>query len=327
MSMSTVWKRIVVAISDPGKPSGALKKAAEIAGRTGAGLCLFHAYAPAPGLASTFDPRIANLIISESLARQREQLERLARPWRRRGIDVRTELAWDSPPYEAIVRYVLKQKADLLVADSRRHMRLARWFLTNTDWELIRHCPCPLWFVKSPARLQKVRVLAAVDPFHTRAKPARLDERILQTARQVATLFRGKLAMCHAYIVPEYTMSDALGNLPARMPLPVEQLRRYEGAVRKAVDQLARRHRIPRAARFVERGDPAAVLPQLARRLSSDVLVMGAVSRSGVSRLLIGSTAEQVIGAVNNSDILIVKPASFRAAVPRRARTQAIPVP
>jgi universal stress protein E len=325
--MSRTWKQIVVAIGDPeGRPGRALRKGAEIAERTGARLHLFHAYAPALGLTSTFDPRIASLIISGTLAKHRKRLERLARPWRQRGIDVRTDLAWDSPPHEAIVRYVLKQKADLLVADSRGHTRLARWFLTNTDWELIRHCPCPLWFAKSRARLQKARVLAAVDPFHTHAKPARLDDRILQTARQVAMLSRGKVAMCHAYLVPEYTTSDGLGYLPARMPLPVEQLRRYETAVRKAVDRLARRHRIPPAARFLERGDPAAVLPQLARRLTSGVLVMGAVSRSGVSRLLIGSTAEQVIGPVS-CDVLIVKPASFRAAVPRRARTQTVPVP
>jgi universal stress protein E len=180
--------------------------------------------------------------------------------------------------------------------------------------------------VKSRGRLQKARVLAAVDPFHTHAKPARLDDRILQTARQVAMLFRGKVAICHAYLVPEFTMSGGLWNLPARIPLPASQLRRYETTVRRAVDQLARRHRIPPAARFLDRGDPAAVLPQLVRRLSSGVLVMGAVSRSGVSRLLIGSTAEQVIGTVT-CDILIVKPASFRAAVPRRARTQAVPVP
>jgi universal stress protein E len=323
--MSRIWKRIVVAISDlENRRSAALKKGTEIAERTGARLHLFHAYAPAPGLASTFDPRIADWIIRGSLSRHRERLERLAAPVRRRGIDVRVDLIWDSPPHEAIVRHVLKQGADLLVADARRHSRPARWFLTCTDWELVRHCPCPLWFAKSPAGLQKVGVLAAVDPFHSHAKPARLDDRILQTARQVATLFRGKLAMGHAYAVPEYTMSDGTWNLPARTPLPASQLRRYETTVRKALDQLARRHRIPRASRFAERGDPAAVLPQLARRLSSRILVMGAVSRSGLSRLLIGNTAEQVIDAVN-CDVLIVKPASFRAAIPRRARAQAVP--
>ncbi len=326
--MSKTWKRIVVAIGDPeGRRSWALRKGAEIARRSGARLHIFHAYAPTPGLTSTFDPRTAESIIRGALARHRMRLEDLARPLRRRGIDVRTEVVWDSPPHEAIVRYALKQEADLLVADSHRHTRLARWFLTNTDWELIRHCPCPLWFAKSPTLRPKIKVLAAVDPFYASARPARLDDRILQAARQVARLFGGRMAMCHTYVPPvSYGTGGAVGQLPVPIPLPPDQLRRYGATVGKAVNQLAQRYDIPTAARFVEKGDPVSVLPRLTRRLSSSVLVMGAVSRSALNRLLIGSTAERVIDDVT-CDVLIVKPDSFRAAVPRKTRFQPVPLP
>jgi universal stress protein E len=52
---------------------------------------------------------------------------------------------------------------------------------------------------------------------------------------------------------------------------------------------------------------------------------MGAVSRSGLKRLLNGSTAERVIDEVS-CDVLIVKPDSFRATVPRRARMLPVPI-
>ena len=168
--MKNAWKRIVVAIADPqARSSRALRKGAEIARRSGARLYLFHAYAPPAGLYNTFDTRTVERIVREAVASHSKGLERLARPLRRRGIDVQTDLVWDLPPHEAVVRFAVKQKADLVVADSRRHGRLARWFLTNTDWELIRHCPCPLWFVKSPTLRPKIQVLAAVDPFHARS--------------------------------------------------------------------------------------------------------------------------------------------------------------
>jgi len=326
--MKNAWKRIVVAIRDPqARSSRALRKGAEIARRSGARLYLFHAYGPPAGLYNTFDTRTVERIVREAVASQSKGLERLARALRRRGIDVQTDLVWDLPPHEAVVRFAVRQKADLVVADSRRHGRLARWFLTNTDWELIRHCPCPLWFVKSPTLRPKIQVLAAVDPFHARAKPAGLDDRILQSARQVARLLGGKAAACHAYAppTPYLILGDPLGQVPVQMPGLPDQVRRYTATVRKALNRLAQRYGIPAAARFVETGDPATVLPRLTRRLSSDLLVMGAVSRTGLKRLLIGNTAERVIDEIS-CDVLIVKPDSFRAMVPRTARMQPLPI-
>jgi universal stress protein E len=46
---------------------------------------------------------------------------------------------------------------------------------------------------------------------------------------------------------------------------------------------------------------------------------MGAVSRSGLKRLLIGNTAERVLDLLT-CDILIVKPAQFADRVPRTRR-------
>ncbi len=312
------WKRIVVAIDDPDRrTSWALKKGAELAARSGARLDVFHAYAPSTALLSTFDAKATESIVREAIARRRKRLEHLTSRLRRRGLDVQIDVVWDYPPHEAVTRHVVERKADLLLADSRRHGRLARWFLTNTDWELIRNVPCPVWFVKSPTLRARFRVLAAVDPFHAGDKPARLDDRILQAGAQVAKLLRGRLTLCHVYPPPVvYVPGGPLRDAGAASLSPAD-IRRYEAGVREAVNRLAQRHGLPRSARFLEIGDPASLLPRLARQTSSDLLVMGAVSRSGLKRLLIGSTAERVIDDAT-CDILIVKPASFRAAVRRR---------
>jgi universal stress protein E len=48
-------------------------------------------------------------------------------------------------------------------------------------------------------------------------------------------------------------------------------------------------------------------LPDTVNELGVNILVMGAISRSKIDRLLLGSTAEKIIDAVE-CDILILKP-------------------
>ncbi|NJO13140.1 MAG: universal stress protein [Gammaproteobacteria bacterium] len=245
-------------------------------------------------------------------------MERIAQPLRRRGLDVRTEVAWDYPVHEAVVRHVIEQKADLLVADSHRHIAVARWVLTNTDWELIRQCPCPVWLAKSSGTRRKV--LAAVDPLHERAGAQRLDDRILTEARKAVALLGGRLAVCHAD-VPPVINDAAMPVAEERAPrvLSPGYVERYSEKVRQGLDRLARRYSIAPRQRFVVTGDPAVVVPRLARSLRVGLLVMGAVSRSGLDRIFIGSTAERVIDDVD-CDVLVVKPRSFATRVRLKPR-------
>jgi universal stress protein E len=225
---------------------------------------------------------------------------------------------WDFPAHEAIVRQVLATKPDLVVAESHRHGRMARWLLANTDWELIRTCPVPLWFVRSDALPRKLRAMVAVDPRHTHAKPARLDDRLLEAARTIESDVGAQIEIVHAYEPP---LSGASGTLlePVRWPIAPERGRRFVDEVHRAVHRLADRYEIPEKHRLIEAGPTTDVLAELARTRKVDLMVMGAVSRSLIERPVIGSTAERLIDHVD-CDVFIVKPAGFRTPVPRRER-------
>jgi universal stress protein E len=70
-------------------------------------------------------------------------------------------------------------------------------------------------------------------------------------------------------------------------------------------------------------------IPELARRIHSDIVVMGAVSRSGLKRLFIGNTAERVVDDLG-CDVLVVKPRQFPSKVTatrRGARIVSQPMP
>ena len=57
---------------------------------------------------------------------------------------------------------------------------------------------------------------------------------------------------------------------------------------------------------FMVEGDPSKSIPDFAKRVSADVVVMGTVGRSGFTGLLIGNTAERIFERVD-CDVLALK--------------------
>jgi len=66
-------------------------------------------------------------------------------------------------------------------------------------------------------------------------------------------------------------------------------------------------------------GSAAVEIPLAARRLRASLLVMGDMSRRGLQRWFIGDTAERIVDELR-CDVLIVKPAGFKARIGRRRR-------
>jgi universal stress protein E len=288
------WQTIMVVVTNPfAREQLAATKAAAAARRCGARVVLFNTFMiPQPVAEAPMDSHEA---IIESATRQRRSALRAIAARLRLPRNTVCVVRWDYPIDEAIVRQVRRTKPDLLISESHRHGRLTRLVLANTDWLLIRDCPCALWFVRSKTLPRSPRVLVAVDPRHAHAKPARLDDRLLQAAQGFTQQLGGSIGVVHAYEQLHDVVPDVL---------------------RELVIKLAARHDIGAGRCAVREGAVDDVLPAEAERLHADVLVMGAVSRSFPMRPVIGNTAERVIDHVD-CDIFIVKPAGFKA----RSRT------
>lgn len=310
------WRQIVVAVRSPDqKRQAAVTKAAGLARRSGSRLTLLHAFSMPYPLPSRI-PADSDNIVAIVAAERRRQLNAIAKPLRATGLKVDCKVVWDFPSAEAIVRFVLANKPDLLVAESQRHSRIGRWFLANTDWELIREAPCPVWFVKHERLPKSLKFLVAVDPTHARAKPSRLDDRLMGAAAVALRQLGGSAALVHAedmtQVLPKGFLAEVLIPKAA-----VAASHRARASVRAAIGRLAERHGMKQAEQVVRAGLPATVIAQAAQDVKADVLVMGVVSRRGLKRSFIGNTAEEVIDAAD-CDILVIKQAGFKTAVPRR---------
>ncbi len=307
---------MMVAVRDfDSQAKALLRKAAALAQRFGATLEVLHVSNLAQ---ETFN--IPGLLggaktLEELTIVQRQRLEKLVQPLTKSGIKVSCLSIMDYPPADAIVRQVYKRKPDLLIVASQRHTALTRVFLSNTDWELIRNCPCPLWLVRTSKLKPSLSVLAAVDPFHAFAKPADLDSDILTAAGLVVGTGPGRMGICHAYTLPQDAVS-ALGEISV-VPVSAAQARRHRAMVAEATRRISKQYALARKDQLLVEGDPAHGIPQLAKRWKADLLVMGAVSRRGLKRIFIGNTAERALDEVN-CDVLVIKPQGFKSPVSNR---------
>ena len=257
-------------------------------------------------------PAIERCIRSQWL----KDLESAATAVRHRGLKVTVAAAWDYPVHEAVVRRATSIGANLIVVETHGGRHIAPRLLRLPDWELLRHSPIPVLLVKTTSKYKRPAVLAAVDPAHSYSKPAKLDGAILQLSATFTEAFHGTLHAVHAYVpvpigaFPDYSLSaDTTARIEAQSA--AEARRRFDRALSS--------FRVRKAHRYLLARTPSDAIEQTARDTRSAIVVMGAVSRSGIRRLMIGNTAETLIDRLT-CDVLIVKPASFTSKVPQRRR-------
>jgi len=309
--------RILVAIKDPrAKSLHTVAKAAQLARALNASLRIFHGinepiYLDMAG----FTPPV-DLLERERREICKQQLERIAARLRRLGITVSTAVEWDFPAYEAILRGARDFNADLIVAECHATHHRAPWLLRFTDWELLRTSAMPVLLVKNKRPYRRPRVLAAVDPSHAFAKPAKLDGEILRCGATVANALGGALHVVYAFDpLPLQLIPDT-----PTAPAVFAQIEATTIARAKtALDRTLRVLKVPPDRRHVIGRHPIDAIADAAAQTASSIVVMGAISRSGLKRVFIGNTAEKLLDHLP-CDVLVVKPPHFRSPVGRARR-------
>jgi universal stress protein E len=299
--------RILVAVKAlDSKPLPAVLKAAQLARAYGAQLELFCALTT-PVYADSVLSSAQGLVSLEHELRQNalRRLEAIADRLRVHSIKVTVSAEWDYPAHEAIVRRAQVIKADLIVASLHSGRHRLPWLLRLTDWELVRQSPIPLLLVKNPHPYRHPAVLAAIDPAHAHEKPLQLDKEILRIGRALTTALRGTLHAVHALMLTPETLQK----------MQEDAKREAQSAFNRAL----RAARIPRSRQYLVGRLPVDAIAEAARKSHSAIVVMGAISRSGYKRLLIGNTAERILDELS-CDLLVVKPAKFRGRVSRMSR-------
>ena len=225
-------------------------------------------------------------------------------------------LEWDFPAHEAVIRAARRFGADLIVAQCHEASHHLPWLLRFTDFELLRLAPAPVLLVKTPRPYMQPRILAAVDPGHAHGKPVALDREILSYGAQLSSALGGSLHAVHSFDplpIGSITMEAQLGEATQEIQATLQ------ARARSALERVLNGSGIPRSRRHLIPRHPIDAIGDVAREIGGSIVVMGALSRSGLKRLVLGNTAERVLDHLP-CDVLVVKPRRFVSRVPRARR-------
>ncbi|MDH3499315.1 MAG: universal stress protein [Acidimicrobiia bacterium] len=308
--MVNEFKNVLVTASPGHLESTTLRRAVRLAGSNSARLTVIDVVKPVGRRLKSVEVEGSVVDIEDSLLRDSEDRLRHLAKAAGVGPDVVTTVMVGEPFVE-VIHHVLANGIDLVVIGEPPVPKGQTPVLSPGVMKLLRKCPVPLWVMR-PSRARKLRVLALVDP--DPGDPVRdgLNHQVMDLAVSLVRSRAGELHIGHAWhLTGESTlrMSPYVG-LPG--PMVDAMVASVEEHHREQLEALAAQHHADDVSASVHMvaGDARDVLPGLVERVEAGVVVMGTVARTGLSGLIIGNTAEAILGSIRCS-MLAVKPEGF----------------
>ena len=240
---------------------------------------------------------------------QEKALLELAKVAETAGVPVKTGTSHERPVADAVISRAMEVDPIFVVKGTHYHSPAERATFADTDWQLMKKLDYPLWFVKPVAWKDEPLIVAAIDPTHEKDKEARLDRLIVETAQQLATASDGRVELVHTYQRLVEIGSRAMKTFKP-VKLPIDELdKKIRDEHRKALDTFARECGV--ADEYVHQlpGRAHELLPMFAQTHGASLMVMGALSRGGITRRYIGNTAARVLDHLP-CDVLVVPAAA-----------------
>jgi nucleotide-binding universal stress UspA family protein len=178
----------------------------------------------------------------------------------------------------------------------------------------MRKCPCPVWVIKPGQPTHFNRILVAVDLVKDDHERAALAKKIMELATSLARSRQSELLIMHTWSMFGESILRGRGEISNEAIEKLLQETRNEH--RQWLIELIQQHSLEdlKSEVYLFKGDPGTLIIDLAQVKKVDLIVMGTVSRAGLSGLLIGNTAEKVLQQAKCS-MLTVKPEGFISPV------------
>ena len=262
----------------------------------GANLHLVHVLEPAYPLASM---AAFPLIVSrlEEGKRVRRHLKDVAKKF---GLELRSENihAVRGQPFEEICRLARERSVDLIVTATRGNTGIKHLVLGSTAERVVRYSPCPVLVVRGGDRkkakgrngasrraIQIKKILVPIDFSDCSMKG-------LAYARALARKFGATLVLINSVHVQYYVTSDEYARYD--LPLLMEEA---EKASRKQMRNLVQKTDWEglKVEASLQLGHPGDQICAQANKKRADLIVTSTHGTTGLSHVLLGSTAEYVV--------------------------------
>lgn len=279
-------ERILVATDFSETADAGIGWAVRLAKSHGARIDLVHALLP-PSHMADFLPSPPDLS-AELQEAALSRLEETAEGVRASGVETEVDLRLGLPS-EAIVEAATRGRCDLIVLGTRGLTGFRHLLLGSTAERVVQRAPCPVLAVHRQAVAQHRpigKVLVPTDFSRDAEVACQTGLDLLKNLQAEATLL-----LLHVYHLPfEYT---AYGTIPTSL----SYLEDVAGAAEEHLEERARTLRDHgwRVEVVAREGFPPEIIVEEAKLEEADLVVIGTHGRSGLSHLLLGSTAERVV--------------------------------
>ena len=306
-----MYKRMLVPLDGSELAEVVFTYAKELAGRLGLDVILLYVGHPA---ACEFTPmrrayieRAAGIVRRQSkMIQKRVGIQSGGKP-----VEVRGELATGYPA-EEILRYADENAVDLILMATHGRSGLKRWVMGNVADKILRASKVPVWLVRAGIpeetpydKWPKITILVTLDG-------SELAESVLPHAEVLAKQRGTKpdvvlLRVCEPSTTPAYYAPELSG-----VPLNWGEYAQQETArcKQEAKEYLARMEKRLKDSHISVRsevlvGKAADEIVDYANKNPFNLIVMATHGRSGLSRWVYSSVAENVLQGVSSPILLI----------------------
>ncbi len=202
-------------------------------------------------------------------------------PLRKAGIEHTIEVSWSSQWQQSIMQSAKRLDSEViyLPADDIEPTKFRKFFFTESKWELLKGAPCPVVLIRPGAQEQRKVICAAVNFNAIRDVQLKLNSKILATAKHFAKLYGAELHVGNGYM-------DSM-HYPDR-------------------GRLANETGLDNNFIHVEPGYTDEAISKIAKNIKADLVVMGTLGQNGMLTSRRGNTAERLINALSDQDIMVI---------------------
>lgn len=235
------------------------------------------------------------------VGRLEQSLHQEADLLRAQGIDVAVKAVWDKNPWHALQELLLDNSFEFIIKGTHHQNVMQRTFFSSTDWDLMRCSPLPVLLVKSEPWPEQLHLTACVDPIEHGDAPKILDKAIVLQGKAWQEQLKARLEVLNVYD-PTPFMVYMDPPVPDTTPITEALVQQHQEALNSLLESCA----LPATLGKLEAGTPTATIPDLLYEGNTHIVIMGAQTREGIGRWLIGHTAEKVLDRIT-CDILVIK--------------------
>jgi len=283
-----MYENILVALDGSASSKNALRQAVKFAKLEGAEVA-------AVSVIPFYEGQLETDITPNLLRSIREPVERIlieaAKTAEADGVVIDTMIG-EGDIHEAIINASRAKNSDLIVVGRRGLTRLSRAFMGSVTARVIGHSPVDVLVVQRDSELGLQNILLATDG-------SEYSEVALGKALSLARAYKARLNVISVIDLPEESYAE-FGNVTDKIvERTMDLIKSVKGKAEESHIEVET---------FIKYGESYEQIVKTADELGAGLICLGSHGRTSLARLLMGSTAERVIGDARQP-VLVIKSA------------------